>query len=920
MMWKGWKPVEAQRLALYGGLIAVTLAGSLMGAAKAANPKEALMLRRITEYWRDGDYGSAKHQILDFFDQNPNSPLHDHLSAMLGDLYFQERDWSHALATYEQVSNPEVRSKIFFNHLQTQFELKEYDLVLEKGENYLKVERGTNPEIELRVRYLVAEAAFRQALKCQDKEAKAQYLRAAKPHYRFLTKSKYSDRALFPLAEIYRLLKDDARAARLYQELATKFPNHRERFLFQAAVLLIGENKPEAIKAFHQVYEMNGKRAKLAAFNELILLYQTKNYESFLALSPKVVAQMPTDKVALIQYYEGRSYYSMGNFEQAILSLESFVTRTSERSKELKASLLLLMNCARELKDLALLERTITSFKDAFPTDLETPKVMLMHAHLCKDGGNFAGAISDLKQLLNDFPSFEEREKVFYDLGVLYTQVENWENGRETFTAFIDQFSGSRRINGAWRHLINCSIEELKNVEEEKSPASKESFIRILSRAIEKGDLLNESEMRKYELTLIKFQCDLGHYAEAAKRLATYIAKHPENEELAEAHLLMAFCHQKLGGSEALFISHAEKALSLRPGLTEKTNLHIELYNAYLSLAMSDLDSAPKEMLLEKAADHLFASNTWQNKEMKKENFLWLTHYYYQRASDPSVARIYFDRACTLYQKLLGDPTSLKIGPDAMDLEGEVLKFAHLLEKQKQSEKQITLLETLVKYQEKETQLPWKLKRRTVLELARAYELANSFESALRTYEYLVSSEPSRPSTITDTAKLQLTRLKYRFLPKEQKKSGHPELITILHTLKDLQIQKKLTAEPIHLEASLQYAEIRGELSNPNERAKNSLFFLQRFKENFTTMSDPSTREYNELRNQYPEKDQIFQAYMKYIDAKMLKVEAEIQREEGDPKQAEKCLKMSRAILSELLHEQEAIQPYLYDHIKRDLE
>ncbi len=245
--------------------------------ADTASPQEALLLRRITEYWKDGDYATVKRQVIDFLTKNPNTSLRDPLNSMLGDLYFQEHNFQQALASYQSIQNSEIVEKIFFNHLQAHFEMRDYLPVIEKGENFLKEKNKSAAVDPLKVRYLVSEAYFRYALASDDAEKKVFYLKLAKPHYKILSQTSLSDRALFPLAEIHRLLREDERAAALYISLAEKYPEHRERFLFQAGILQIKDNKFEAINTFFKVHEMGGKRSRLAAYNALILMYQAES-------------------------------------------------------------------------------------------------------------------------------------------------------------------------------------------------------------------------------------------------------------------------------------------------------------------------------------------------------------------------------------------------------------------------------------------------------------------------------------------------------------------------------------------------------------------------------------------------------------------------------------------------------------------
>lgn len=905
-----------RKMALYALLASIFFHINAFSELATATPKEALMLRRITEYWKDGDYATVKRQILDFLEKNPHTGLHDHLHAMLGDLYFQERNYRQALATYDLIGSKEIKEKTTFNQLQAQFEMRDFLAVIEGGEKYLKNHKGTPHE--MKVRYLLAEACFRQALKCQEMDQKTYYLKLAKPHYKILTQSKYSERALFPLAEIHRLLRENDRAISLYTTLAQKYPEHRERFLFQAAILQINEDKQAAIKTFQQVYELGGKRSRLAAFNRLVLLYQNEEYEEFLDFYRDVIALMPEQKVPLLHFYEGRCHYGMGDYQQAVMPLENFVTGAKGRSQELKTAFLLLVNCSRFLKDIALLERTLFNYKSTFPKDNEVPKVLMVHAQMCRENGDFTQALSDLKMLIQEYPGYEDREAVMYDYALILSHTDRWIEARESFLSFLNQYPHSERTRGAWRNLLNCCIEELKNPSQLNSDESKRTFIGILHKALQQDNILTEQEREHYSLILMKCHCELEEYKTVIPALSQYMADVSNPTLLAEAHLLMAICQQKVNSDISLFIQHAETALSYNEKLPEQNILHLELYNAYLTKSLATQDEGNREHFQHLAAKHLFASNAWKDRSIKLDNYLWLVNHYYVAALEGCQDALV--KADMLFRDLLGieagKPT-LHISSDSLYLEGEVLKYAHLLELSGQIEKRVSLLEMLAHKQEEHNQLPWKLKRRTLLELAKAYENAQQYQDAINSYRHIVKTSGAGSSMVTNSAKLHLAKLEYRLLKPQQKSVESPEVISILHTLKDLQIQKKIVSEPIHLEAALQYAEIRSSFSDPQSYPKNAFFFYKRMYEDFHGAEDPIAEEYNSVRQKHPEKDRIFAAYMQYLDAQMLKCQAEIARSEKKGDKAYELEESAVKILDHLMENQEDLKPYLLDRVLR---
>ena len=73
--------------------------------------EEAFLVRRIAEFWKDGDYQIVQSQIMTFLEKYPDSQLKDHLKGILGDLYLQKDNYDHALSLYSEIGNRECARK-----------------------------------------------------------------------------------------------------------------------------------------------------------------------------------------------------------------------------------------------------------------------------------------------------------------------------------------------------------------------------------------------------------------------------------------------------------------------------------------------------------------------------------------------------------------------------------------------------------------------------------------------------------------------------------------------------------------------------------------------------------------------------------------------------------------------------------------
>ena len=57
--------------------------------AEEFSAQEAILLKRITEYWKEGDIEVAKSQITSYLSKFPTSIASDSLYAMLGDIFLK---------------------------------------------------------------------------------------------------------------------------------------------------------------------------------------------------------------------------------------------------------------------------------------------------------------------------------------------------------------------------------------------------------------------------------------------------------------------------------------------------------------------------------------------------------------------------------------------------------------------------------------------------------------------------------------------------------------------------------------------------------------------------------------------------------------------------------------------------------------
>jgi hypothetical protein len=370
---------------------------------------------------------------------------------------------------------------------------------------------------------------------------------------------------------------------------------------------------------------------------------------------------------------------------------------------------------------------------------------------------------------------------------------------------------------------------------------------------------------------------------------------------------MLALSYRELGNSPEKFAENAEKALALKSQFPDRGLLHLQLFNTYLTLQQ-----------LDKAADHLFVSCTVDGMAIQNENQLWLANYYYGQAKGNKNASVAADRAVLIFKKILqidNDQMRPQIAAEKAFLEVEALKLAELLP----MEKRTALLSALTEVQQQSPQAPWKFHRQALFELGKSYEALNEVDKAIKIYDSLIHSSTHASSYFSFAAELERDRILYSHCKDEERNEANPQIIEILSSLKDLQIQKKLLSEPIHLEAALAYADIRTSLANSDARIESALFFLYRMKEDFTAQDDAVSQEYHEARQRMPEKDALYQNYMKCIEAEMLRLEAILAKRENRIDKARSSEAVATALLQEVLADG-ATTPYLRSRAEINLE
>lgn len=905
-----------------------TVSHAYTANTKATSDEEAFLIRRIAEFWKDGDYAIVKAQIHEFIKKYPSSALKDYLNGILADLLLQENQYEQALTIYSTITDPAVHEKIILNKLQCYYELNKYSALLQEGERYLTNNSPEFVERKNEFHFIMAESYFRHSLTLTDEKQQAAFIAKAQPIYETLMQTEYGDVSSFALAEIYRILKQNVKGVDLYLTLAEKHPTKREGLLFNAALLEATLDKRSAIEIFDRVIALNGSKSGDASFNRLLLYFQTQQYESVISQHRLVYPYVPNDQLPAYNFIVGKSFYNLEDYENATVPLEKYILEQNIASDQYKDALLIQMTCAKQTSNEPLFEKTLTRFKTTYPSDPELAKAHFMHAMVLKKEGQLDKVEQELSLILEQYPHFEDTESLLYEYAIATHQNSNYQVSYKTLQSFLKDYPNSERKQSVWRYFLSCCLHLSKSSDASPSAYTKPLFLADLQKVLSSNNGLSSDEIREYRLLYSKLAYELSSYNDSLEHLNKYIQDYPNHNSLAEAHLLTALNLNKLNADPENFCFHLEQALALNPELYNTSSIQLQLYNAYLVRAQGSPDAAA---FTEKAANYLYTALQDSSQAVKLENQLWLAGYYYalsrnyldehwaRSPADNKTISLQVNRSLEIYDRVLNANKNSLQAIDAQNLylEAEMLKFAELTGLNGQHERKATVLQSLIEQQNRHPDWNWQFKRQSLFELAKTYEHINNTQAALETYQF-INEFPAVATPITTSSAFKSAKLQFDLIDKKNKNEKNPDVVMILNQLKDVQIRKNVLSEPNHLEAGLEYAKIRTSLALDSTKDSRYLFFLVRLKEDFTSSEDSIGSEYLASLKKNAFQENLYTAYMKFIDAEILRMQAKLLYNDNKKEEGNQYKQKALALLAEI-EKNKVPTEYLHNEITKSM-
>lgn len=774
----------------------------------AESDEEALFLRRIADFWQEGEYQIAKTQMEEFIVEYPESPFSDALCAALGDLFLREKNFSTALNYYAKVQSEEFVKKVFLNRMQCLYEMQWYATLADECEAYLQNEPSPY------VTYFLAISLYQQCINTSKETDQIQKIaERAKPHFETLYQGEFSNEIAQGYAHLCCLLKDYTKATEIYSKLAEQDPAIEEEMLFQVALIQSEYDKTLSLGTFDRIAKLNRSRAKEAAYNKMVLAFDLGRYEE--VAGGELLKEIPADRIGTARLFIGRSLLQMKQYEGAVEELKAYI-QEAPISETLYAALLSLMEASYRSADLTSLDLAIEKLNASYPNNPELPKAHFSRAQILKKTERFSEAKEELEKLLASFPTFPQKPHVIFELTHLDYKGKNWTSCYERGRQFLTEFPQHELALFVWRYYASSSA-EIANFRPEHRPKLLSDLTLFLQLP------LSEEEKNEWRLLFAKTHYEMRQYEEAISAL--------QNLNTPNAKLLLALCYRDGKQEVARFCELAEEALANGANLVSAGQIHTSLYNGYLEISQ-----------IEKGAEHLYQA-FMAKADLKPDNLLWLANFYFNELLEQEGNFILAARTASLLDKCRQSV------PNPEPVLCKLAKVYSLLGK---IDDAIALLQPLTSHEAK-------------LLLAESYAKKGLVKEASELFDAIVVSCGTGRSPIGAAAILQGARLKTA-----QEK---PNLTEIATQLKNLVLQKNFEAEPLYLEAALDYVDLIAK-----EDVAKRLSLLQKTKSDFEQTPDLLSKDYHAMRPKFPQKEKIYQGYMKFIDAAIYAAQAEMDR------------------------------------------
>ncbi len=867
----------------------------------AANDEQALFLRRLVEYWEEDKKDIVKNEIEGFLQKGDKEEFSDHLKALLGNIYFNEKKYSEAVKVYSRIENSKTKEKILLNYVQACWEVKYFEKIIAETAGFTELIADSPKDEADRFYFLIGDSYYQLSLLAVDELKQMELAAKSRPYIEKLAMQDYNLKPV--LGHILFMLREYPEAAQTYLIAADKLEEQKEDLLFQAATVQINFNKDKAIETFSQVCQLRQNKVSDAALNKMVLLVELGRYNDLLLAKEQLERLVDKSKLDKFHFLFGKAYMAIQDYQKAGHELSLFLEDKNAKikSEEGKLAIMMLFTAGEKEEEISFLDLALSHLENFYSDEENLPSAYFARALLNKKKNNIEAAQKDFDLIEKKYADFAVKEDFLMEAGTFYYEIADFLHSRLLFKTFVDKYKQKPLLPLAWRYFINSSIKLIYKLPMEKVASARAVLVEDLSVFLAEKGLLNKEEKMDYGLILAKIIYELEEYEESFIHLSFLFENYPKIQNKAKAQQLMGSLQQKRG-NYVESLKGFEQALKLDADQKlDQASIHVNLFNIYLDLAKNE------SKYFSFAAEHLYQAQKSKNVEILTSNLLWLADYYYQivenymsadfrHSIEDGKIKEFYVKAKEIIDRLIRENYQDRmISQEKTFLENVLLKKAMLLGYGQDLNKQKELLLEITQNYEKAPDVNWENKGKTYFNLAKSFIRQNA-SLALEYLEKVISLNERSETALA--AQLEKIRLVVGKIEKPSRTLENPIVCNALTLLKNMKAQKNVRTEPLHLEASLEYIEIATDGMEPQQQLEKKLDMLKKMKEDFTTDADVISKDYQNSLKLFPDKAKLVQTYLSFVEAEKVFLEAKL---ENKTEKLEKARDLYKKILKDNL-------------------
>lgn len=764
------------------------------------------LLKRIRDYWKEKDFAAAKKQISLYLNKHPNDPVNEELHMLLGDLYLQEGNFEIALQEYRQVQKHSLQDKIAYNLALCLYEVDAYQELLSLTKNLSSYSSLTLNQIQS-IRYLTASALEKSKDPTAQEDA-ISLLEGCKD-------TPFAMQALAPLASLYLERNESHKAAECFIDLAKEEPKEEAALLFKASLLEAEIDPLFALELLQKVLVLESPYKSSAAYNALLLFRQTGQDQELVSLYEKYSNSFTNDHKISTLSCVGRSLCTLKEWEKAIPYFNSILEEKELSLEEKQAAQLSLLSCALYTQNPSLYESVWDSMEICSLSEELQMQTHLTYLDCAKQVAPSIRFTTEAKKFLTSYPHHARVKDIHLSLIEALYETKQLELAHQAIVSFVDTYPEEHTT-----HLLRLDLNCLSSLAEQESQHSsyRKLWIALSNATSHLPDFFTSDELESHLAQKASYLFLEGMFGDALDAAQEFISQFPTSSSIQEIHLLQTLCYLQDKESQLLFAMQAEKFLDLYPNHAKSLSLHLHLFNTYLSEALVTEKDLQTE-LLSKAASHLYTVFEQGSHLVQKENLDWLADHFYTLASEDRVVSL--PRSLAVLEYLHQNNSS----------EETVYKLSKLFALEGAQDKQIALLEGHI------PNASSSLQKYFLFDLAKSYGQIGESQKAIQLYDKIILSNDR--SLIGAQSVLEQCKLLFAGIEPLQKTENNEACETILHRLKDLENERSIATEPLHIEAGLEYIHYKCSLiQDTTERKQKEEQLLTLCQENLLSSYD----------------------------------------------------------------------------------